>query len=112
MQNPFEIIEAKLNSIENILLELKHNPEIQKKYHENDRWFDLQELREYLPDKPSKATIYSWVQNRSIPYHKGAKKLRFLKSELDAWMKKGRKDYSSGSDLPVESYLKIRKGNK
>ena len=49
-------------------------------------WMDLTQLCEYLPDKPSKATVYGWVCARTIPYHKKTKKLSFLKSEIDAWI--------------------------
>lgn len=51
-------------------------------------WMDLDQLCAYLPDKPSKATVYGWVCARTIPYHKKTKKLSFLKSEIDAWMAK------------------------
>jgi predicted DNA-binding transcriptional regulator AlpA len=57
---------------------------------ETDQWFNLTELCEYLPDKPAKATVYGYVHLGLIPVHKGAKKLRFLKSEIDAWIKQGR----------------------
>ena len=53
---------------------------------ENPVWMDLAQLCEYLPDKPSKATVYGWVCARTIPYHKKTKKLSFLKSEIDAWI--------------------------
>lgn len=49
-------------------------------------WMDLDQLCAYLPDKPSKATVYGWVCARTIPYHKKTKKLSFLKSEIDAWI--------------------------
>ncbi len=49
-------------------------------------WMDLTQLCNYLPDKPSKATVYGWVCARTIPYHKKTKKLSFLKSEIDAWI--------------------------
>jgi excisionase family DNA binding protein len=58
---------------------------------DSDRWFDLSELCEYHPDKPSKPTVYGWVNMCTIPVHKSGKKLRFLKSEIDAWLLKGRK---------------------
>jgi len=51
-------------------------------------WFNLGELCDYLPDKPSKQTVYTWVCYRQIPYHKTGKKLSFLKSEIDAWLEK------------------------
>lgn len=56
-----------------------------------DSWMDLDELCNYLPDKPSKPTVYAWVCQRSIPYHKPSKKLSFLKSEIDDWLIKSRR---------------------
>jgi hypothetical protein len=58
---------------------------------EKDRWFDLKELCIYRPDKPAKATVYGEVHKGIIPVHKRGKKLMFLKSEIDSWLKKGRK---------------------
>lgn len=58
-----------------------------------DRWLSIDELREYLPDHPAKQTIYGWTSNYEIPFHKrqGQKAVYFLKSEIDAWLVKGRK---------------------
>jgi len=53
---------------------------------ESDRWFNLQELCSYLPDKPARQTVYGWIGQKLIPYHKKGKKLQFLKSEIDAWL--------------------------
>lgn len=53
---------------------------------EEKEWLDLEELCAYLPDKPSKQTVYGWVCRRYIPYHKKTKKLAFLKSEIDEWV--------------------------
>jgi excisionase family DNA binding protein len=58
---------------------------------ETDRWFSLNELCNYHPDKPTKPTVYGWVNAGLIPVHKGGKKLRFLKSEIDNWLKQGKK---------------------
>ena len=51
-----------------------------------DKWMNLSELCNYLPDKPSKATVYTWAKHGTIPVHKGCKKLRFLKSEIAKWL--------------------------
>ena len=51
-----------------------------------DRWFNLQELCDYLPDRPAKQTVYGWIGHHTIPFHKKGKKLQFLKSEIDAWL--------------------------
>jgi excisionase family DNA binding protein len=56
-----------------------------------DCWLSLTELCNYHPDKPKKHTVYLWVHTRKIPVHKSGKKLRFLKSEIDLWLKQGKK---------------------
>ena len=71
-----------------------------------DQWFDLNELINYLPDKPAKATVYFWVSSGLIPNHKGGKKLRFLKSEIDAWLKEGRRKTQKEIAADAEVYLK------
>lgn len=86
---------------------------------ETDRWFDLTELCIYHPDKPQKPTVYGWVNAKSIPVHKGGKKLRFLKSEIDTWLKQGKKktlaetesDISKETDAHLMTLLK-KKGGK
>jgi excisionase family DNA binding protein len=80
------------------------------KYSEPDRWFDLSELCNYHPDKPSKATVYGWVSMGLIPCHKGGKKLRFLKSEIDNWLKQGRKKTLNEAAAEAEAYLKKKGG--
>lgn len=75
-----------------------------------DRWFDLTELCEYLPDKPTKPTAYGWVHEGSIPVYKGGKKLRFLKSEIDLWLKQGRKKTVQEAAAEADRYLVKKKG--
>jgi len=77
---------------------------------ETDRWFDLNELCNYLPDKPAKPTVYGWVHEGVIPCHKGAKKLRFLKSEIDSWLKQGRKKTLAETASEADIYLKKKGG--
>lgn len=56
-----------------------------------DRWLSITELCEYLPSKPTKATVYDWIHNKRIPHHKqGRKALSFRKSEIDEWLNRGR----------------------
>ena len=78
---------------------------------ETDRWFDLNELCIYHPDKPAKASVYGWVHSGLIPVHKGSKKLRFLKSEIDNWIKQGRKKTLAEAASEAEQYLKKKGGN-
>ena len=113
MNNPFEALEARLNNIETLLLDLKHLPEEQRQQPaETDCWFDLTELCNYHPDKPSKPTVYGWVHSGLIPVHKGTKKLRFLKSEIDNWIKQGRKKTLAETAIEADQYLKSKKGDR
>jgi excisionase family DNA binding protein len=73
-----------------------------------EQWFDLVELCNYHPDKPKPATVYGWVFAGKIPVNKGGKKLRFLKSEIDEWLKQGRKATVLESSLKAEQYLKSK----
>jgi hypothetical protein len=34
---------------------------------ETDRWFDLNELCNYLPDKQEKSAAYGWISSNSLP---------------------------------------------
>ena len=51
---------------------------------------NLDQLREYHPDKPARSTVYEWVCQNRIPVHKDGKKLRFLRSEIDQWLSGGK----------------------
>jgi excisionase family DNA binding protein len=93
------------NSIKKVL-----NSQLTVQPTETDRWFDLNELCEYHPDKPCKPTVYGWVNAGIIPVHKGGKKLRFLKSEIDSWLKQGRKKTLAETAGEAEQYCKTKKG--
>ena len=60
-----------------------------------DQWFNLLEFCAYHPDKPKPPTVYGWLSGKNkkddLPVHKDGKKLRFLKSEVDAWLLKGKR---------------------
>ncbi|UQD55002.1 helix-turn-helix domain-containing protein [Flavobacterium sp. K5-23] len=97
----FAILTNEVSEIKRLLLE-KSNEQPTK----TDCWFDLNELCIYHPDKPSKHTVYGWVNLGIIPVHKGGKKLRFLKSEIDNWLMQGKKMTVAESSLKAEQYLK------
>ncbi len=76
----------------------------------NEEWLNLNQLCQYLPDKPAKATVYGWVHHRLIPCHKGGRNLRFLKSEINNWLKQGKKSTISEINAETDNYL-ARKSN-
>lgn len=55
---------------------------------DRDEWFNIQQASTFLG--LAVQTIYQKVCELEIPFHKKGKKLWFLKSELDAWLRKGR----------------------
>jgi excisionase family DNA binding protein len=95
----FTRLTIEVSEIKRLLLEKSD-----KQPTETNRWFDLNELCNYHPDKPSKPTVYGWVNVGSIPVHKGGKKLRFLKSEIDTWLLQGRKKTLAETATEAEKY--------
>jgi hypothetical protein len=51
-----------------------------------NEWLTIDGLCAYLPEHPAKGTIYQWV----FKYYKEGGNLRFLKSDIDEWLKSGR----------------------
>lgn len=100
----FTHLTNEVSEIKRLLLE-KSN----EKPTEIDCWLNLTELCQYHPDKPTKPTVYGWVQAGTIPVHKGGKKLRFLKSEIDNWLKQGRKKTLAEIAGEAENYLTKKK---
>lgn len=99
----FTYLYQKVENIERLLQQEKNAVE-------GDRWFDLSELCQYLPDKPAKPTVYGWVHTCEIPNHKRGKKLYFLKSEIDAWLRVGRK--KTVAELQEDAHQDLLTKNK
>jgi hypothetical protein len=66
-------------------------PQIQQPQPLEDKLFTIEELINYLPDKPARQTVYGWCFNRLCPYEKYGKRLFFRKSAIDTWLANGRK---------------------
>lgn len=75
-----------------------------------DKWFNLQELCEYLPDRPARQTVYGWIGHRLIPFHKKGKKLQFLKSEIDTWLKADKRKSVSELQAEAQQFVNAKKG--
>jgi len=101
----FKLLTNEVCEIKRLLLENSNEQQT-----EADRWFDLNELCQYHPDKPQKTTVYGWVNVKSIPVHKSGKKLRFLKSEIDSWLKKGKKKTYDELAIEADQYLLTKRG--
>jgi hypothetical protein len=110
LENVLNIVGQMYDKVENIerlaLLRDKQMPV------DNDRWFDIIELCQYLPDKPEVKTVYGWKSKNLIPFHKPAKKLSFLKSEIDQWIKTDRGRVVLASSYQNDNYLKPQRKKK
>ncbi|MCF4101039.1 helix-turn-helix domain-containing protein [Gillisia sp. M10.2A] len=84
MDNPFEIILSKLESIEKQLEELKKI----KSKKLNDELMTIEEIADYI--NYQKSSIYGLVKKRKIPFIKASGKLHFRKSEIDNWLNRGK----------------------
>lgn len=68
---------------------------------EEDVWFSVKDLCEYLPNHPAEQTVYGWTSKHLIPFYKNGKCITFRKSEIDEWrIKDARK---SVSDMQAEA---------
>lgn len=74
-----------------------------------DEWMTIDQLIKYLPSHPKKATIYGWVNKRTIPYNKRGKNLIFSKKSIDEWMSA---DHVSNLDEIEKKALEFVKNNK
>lgn len=109
MNNPFEVIEARLNNIETLLLDLKHTPKEQGEQPETDELLTVQQAAELL--NLSVPTLYGYTQRAEIPVCKRGKRLYFSKQSLFEWIKDGRKKTLAETASEAENYLKKKGGN-
>lgn len=90
MENPFETIMVKLNTIERMLIEQSKNKEIEKRrIADENEFFSIDEVASYL--KLARATVYKMTCERRIPYYKRKGKLYFVKKEIFDWLTEGKK---------------------
>jgi excisionase family DNA binding protein len=93
----------KVDSLEQKVTELSvsHTSEPSKQ----KEWMNITELCQYLPTHPAKQTVYGWVNDKQIPYYKQSKKLTFLKSEIDDWMKGGSRKSREELEREAAEYI-------
>jgi len=84
MENPFELILEKLNTIENTLMTTKKiDPILSTPVNEI---FNIDQTATYLG--LSKPTLYHMTSTRLIPHYKVSKKIYFKRNEIDLWISK------------------------
>ena len=84
MNNPFEILDARLSNIENLLLDIKHAPKETPTQSEYDRIDKIDEACKITGF--SKSKIYKLTSQKEIPFKLRGNRLVFSRKELLAWL--------------------------
>lgn len=108
MNNPFESIEARLNNIETLLLDIKHKSSEGINTASNEELLTIQEAGAYL--NLSVPTMYGLTQRAEVPFMKKSKRLYFSKAELLDWLQKGRCKTLAETSKEASQYLNKKKG--
>ena len=101
MENPFELILERLDSIEKAIQNLNR---IEPKAPVNEL-LDAVQVASYL--KVTKSAIYKLTSTSEIPHYKNGKKLYFKKSDIDEWIFSKR--IKTHNDIEKEAMEYLRK---
>tara|TARA_Y100000385_G_C12724810_1_gene480213 strand:- start:105 stop:446 length:342 start_codon:yes stop_codon:yes gene_type:complete len=103
MKNPFELIDARLSSIEDILLEIKLPPKEVEPNETPEQFITIQEAAQFL--KLTVPTLYSKVSRRELPVMKRGNRLYFSKYELIDYLKQGRKKSNFEIEQAAQNHI-------
>lgn len=108
MQNPFLLIESRLDTLEQILIEIRAN-QAQPNQVEltSNQLLTVTEAAAHL--RLAVPTLYGLVQRSKIPVCKRGKRLYFDEAELTTWIKEGRKKTAQEIDTEATAFLNSRK---
>ncbi len=94
------------NCIRRVLEEKTEKEKVSSSKESLNRIIDIEQTADFL--NLAKATIYGLVHRNKIPHFKQGKKLRFKKSDLMAWIEKGRRKTVDEIDAEADKYLQKR----
>jgi excisionase family DNA binding protein len=106
MTNPFEQIEARLQGIESLILDLKQQKTPSEQTTPPDELLNIQQAAKLL--SLAVPTIYSKVSKGELPVMKRSKRLYFSRMELMEYLKEGRKKTNTEIDASAKDYLKSK----
>src|SRR5690606_5340144 len=89
------------SELKRLLIEKQEQPTTEQP----EQWLDLNDLIQYDPEKRTKPTWYSKISRNEVPHYKRGKKVYFLKSEIDEWLKKGKRKSNAEIEAEAEAYL-------
>lgn len=77
-----------------------------------EQWMNLKELCEYLPSHPAEQTVYGWTSCHQIPFHKKGKRIMFLKSEINLWLRESRMKTPNELEAEAKQFILSKKKHK
>jgi excisionase family DNA binding protein len=105
MENPFELILERLNTIENLLRSSKKiDPVLIAPVNEI---FNMVQAADYLG--LAKSTVYKMTSSRLIPHSKIGKKIVFKQNEIDDWITKHKIKTREEIEQEADAYLTRRR---
>lgn len=103
MENPFEIINQRLDRIEKKLEQLVSKTENIKGNETSPGFLTMKQFCEYYDYK--RPTVYGMVHHRKIPYSKVGKRLYFEKSKIDEWIRQKHVKTITEIEEEADNYL-------
>lgn len=100
------LILSKIDQLSSKLAEIQSFQQQEDK----DEWMNMKEVRDFLPSHPAEQTIYGWTSTHQIPHHKKGRRLMFLKSEIEDWLKNSK--VKSQAELMAEARVFVASKKK
>lgn len=109
-QLPSEVsaLRQEISELKSLILTLQATPEKEPL----PEFLGIDELREYLPSKPARPTVYGLVSAKKIPFHKFNGKLFFSRQEIDDWIGAKRQKTEAEIEEEAREFINKRKGGK
>ena len=98
----------KIDNIETLLMSiLESNGNSDK-----NKWFTIEGIANYLPNKPAVSTLRDKARRREIPCVKQGKRWLFNKAIIDKWMQSNSHKTVTQLSVEAESYVSSRNTKK
>lgn len=109
-QLPHEVSELRkeISALKSLILSIKATPEKEPL----PEYLDIDQLRDYLPSKPARQTVYGLVSAKKIPFHKFNGKLFFSRQEVDVWLATKRHKTQSEINEQAREFIEKKRGGR
>lgn len=108
LPNEVSALRQEILELKSLILTLQATPENEPL----PEYLDIDQLRDYLPSKPARQTVYGLVSAKKIPFHKFNGKLFFSRQEVDGWLAAKRHKTQAEIDQQAREFITRRKGGK